>query len=218
MMDLQADAAERLRTYKRLAARNRFVAVLRIGVPAFGVLLLAGLMVQIYISNLASRFGIDSVSIDRDTVTVESPQYSGLLDDGSAYRVWASFADAPLAATDRINLTDAAVEVVSPKGMIMSVTADVALLDTSGEVVLVDGEASFSDSEGTYGTFSQSVFDARSQTLDSQGPVDIVYADGTALTARTMLYDAKAMRWTFSGVNVTLPDTPASTGPGDDSP
>ncbi|KKC37889.1 hypothetical protein WH87_09465 [Devosia epidermidihirudinis] len=213
-MDSHGDAAQRLAIYQRLATRNRVVAVLRIGLPLAGAVLLIGLMLQIYISSIANRFGIDKIAVTRDRVTVEAPEYSGLLDDGSAYRVWASMAEAPLTSTDKINLIDAALVVNSPKGTTMNVNTEEALLDTTREQVTIDGRAYFEDSDGTKGEFSRSVFRAESQTLDSQGPVDINYANGTTVIAETMHYDAKAMIWTFSNVSVTLPDTPGSATDG----
>lgn len=213
-MSSHGEPAQRLAIYRRLAVRNRVVGVLRIALPVFGVLLLAGLMLQIYISSLANRFGIDQIAVSLDTVTVEAPEYSGLLDDGSTYRVSASMAEAPLTSTDQINLIDASLVIQSPEGATMHIRAEEALLDTSKELVTVDGRAYFEDSEGRIGEFSRSIFDAQSQTLNSQGPVEINYANGTTLTAETMIYDAKTLNWTFSKANVTLPNTPGGATDG----
>ena len=57
-MNLHADAARRLKVYKGLQARNRVVAVLRLGVPAMGAVALVLLVGQIYLSSLGSRFGV----------------------------------------------------------------------------------------------------------------------------------------------------------------
>lgn len=213
-MSSHVEPAQRLAIYQRLATRNRVVGVLRIALPVFGVLLLVGLMLQIYISSLANRFGIDQIAVSFDTVTVEAPEYSGLLDDGSNYRVSASMAEAPLSSTDQINLIDANLTITNPRGGTIQVRSEEALLDTSKELVTVEGLAYFEDSEGRTGEFSRSVFDAQSQTLNSQGPVDIAYSNGTTLTADTMIYDAKTLNWTFSNANVTLPNTPGGATDG----
>ena len=71
-MDLQADSAQRLAIYRRLEHRNRVVAILRIAVPALGVIVLAVLLVQIYLSSLTGRFGVGSVSVTRENVTIET--------------------------------------------------------------------------------------------------------------------------------------------------
>lgn len=86
-MNLQADAAQRQAIYRRLEARNRIVAILRVGVPALGVLVLVSLLGQIYVSSLTSRFGVGRIEVTRDSVSIETPEYSGVLDNGTTYRV-----------------------------------------------------------------------------------------------------------------------------------
>lgn len=208
MMDLQADAAERLTVYRRLARRNRIVAILRIGVPALGAIILVSLIGQIYISSLSNRFGVGRISVTRDNVMVEAPEYSGVLEDGTTYHVWAASARASVDATDLIELTDAALTMHRVTGVTMNVTAPAAMLDTAREIVTITGIAYVEDSTGTSGTIYNSVFDYVSQTLKGEGAVHVDYADGTTLDGTGMTYNAKSMVWTFSRANVTLPSTP----------
>lgn len=207
---MHADSADRLAIYQRLAGRNRLVAVLRIGVPALGIVLLASLLLQIYVSSLGSRFGVGRIAVTRDSITVDAPEYAGLLEDGSAYRVWATSAAAAADATDLIALTNAAMTLHRATGVTMQVNAVAAQLDTARQLVLIDGEAQVQDTSGTSGVFKQSEFDWNAQILTANGPVHIDYADGTTLDADGMVYDSVAMVWTFSNANVTLPDTPDS--------
>lgn len=210
MLDLQADAAERFAVYRRLEGRNRIVAILRIGVPALGAILLVSLIGQIYISSLSNRFGVGRITVTRENVTVEAPEYSGVLEDGTIYHVWASNAVAAIDATDLIALTDASLTMDRVTGVTMDVKAPEATLDTAKEIVTIKGIAYVEDSTGTSGTIHNSVFDYVSQTLLGDGAVHIDYADGTTLDGTGMTYDAKSMVWTFSGANVTLPSTPGS--------
>ena len=212
-MNLHADAAQRLAVYRRLEARNRIVAVLRIGVPALGVIALSLLMLQIYVSSTASRFGISQIVVSPESVTVETPQYSGLLDDGTAYRVSASSAQAAIDATDRIGLSQAALTMVKPDGVTIEVEASDAVLDTAGQVVEIAGMAEVADSLGTAGTLFDSVFDYEAQHLTGRGPVSVDYADGTRIEAEGLTYDATTMVWTFNRATVTLPDTPGANEP-----
>ena len=212
-MNLHADAAQRLAVYRRLEARNRIVAVLRIGVPALGVIALSLLMLQIYVSSTASRFGISQIVVSPESVTVETPQYSGLLDDGTAYRVSASSAQAAIDATDRIGLSQAALTMVKPDGVTIEVEASDAVLDTAGQVVEIAGMAEVADSLGTAGILFDSVFDYETQHLTGRGPVSVDYADGTRIEAEGLAYDATTMVWTFNRATVTLPDTPGANEP-----
>lgn len=209
-MNVQAADAHRLAIYRRLERRNRLVAILRIGVPALGALTLVALLGQIYVSSLGSRFGISQISVTRESVTVDAPEYAGLLEDGSAYKVWAESAAAAIEATDIIELTDAALTIDRPTGVFMRADAAAARLDTTNQLVFIDGSAQVEDSTGTSGMFRKSVFDWARQTLTADGPVSIDYADGTTLKAEGLVYDAKALVWTFTRAAVTLPDTPSA--------
>ena len=209
-MDLHADATQRLAIYRGLQARNRVVSILRIGIPALGIVALSALMLQIFVSSRTSRFGIGQIAVSSESITVETPEYSGLLDDGTAYRVSATSAQAAVDATDRIGLTDASLTMVKPDGVTMLVDAREAVLDTTNQLVEVAGIAEVSNSLGTSGLLRNSVFDYAAQRLTGNGPVDIDYHDGTTIVAEGLTYDATTLVWTFTRATVTLPDTPGA--------
>lgn len=209
-MSLHADAAQRLAIYRGLAARNRIVAILRVGVPALGSIALVALVTQIYVSSLGSRFGVGQISVTSERVTVEAPEYAGVLEDGTAYRVSASAAEAATDATDRIGLSDAHLTMTRPDGVTMEVDAPQALLDTTHQVVIVEDVAYVRNSLGTSGVIEDSVFDYVAQELVGKGPVTLDYADGTHIVAEGITYDAVGLAWTFSNATVTLPDTPGA--------
>lgn len=217
-MDLHADAAQRLAVYRGLQARNRVVSILRVGIPALGVVALAALMLQIYVSSRASRFGVGQIAVSSESITVETPEYSGLLDDGTAYRVSATSAHAAVEATDRIGLDDASLTMIKPDGVTMLVDARAAVLDTTNQLVEVEDIAEVSNSLGTSGLLRNSVFDYAAQRLTSNGPVDIDYHDGTTIVAEGLTYDATTLIWTFTRATVTLPDTPGARETAMESP
>jgi len=212
-MNLQADAVERQAIYRRLEARNRIVAILRVGVPALGVLVLVSLLGQIYVSSLTSRFGVGRIEVTRDSVTIETPEYSGVLDNGTTYRVWAEAAQAAIDATDQIALSQGELSMVRTNGVETRINARQAILDTGAETVTIAGLADITESTGTTGTIVDSVFDYATQTLIGHGAVHIDYADGSTLDGVGMTYDASRAVWTFSNANVTLPSTPGSDTP-----
>jgi hypothetical protein len=195
-------------TYARLVRRNRAVAILRVGVPILGAVVLAGLMVQIYVSSLTARFEIGQVSITPDAISIAAPEYVGLLEDGSAYRVWATTARAATGSSHLIDLFEAHVVVDRIDGVQLRASAEEAQLDTVNRLTLVPGLAEISDSTGTAGTLTDSVFDWDGQTLTARGPVDIDNADGSTVKAEGLVYDAAAIVWTFERSIVTLPATP----------
>jgi lipopolysaccharide export system protein LptC len=209
-MSLHGDTAQRYATYRRLVARNRIVSVLRIGVPALGVVVLVGLIGQIYLSSLGSRFDVGRLTVTPESVIVEAPEYTGTLDDGTTYHISATQAQAATAAVDQVGLRDADLEMTRPDGVEMTVQAAAATLDTTRELVLIPGDAWIGNSLGTRGVVTDSIFNYQTQTLTGEGPVTIDYADGTHLLAEGMTYDALTLVWTFTRATVTLPDTPGA--------
>src|SRR5690606_22313394 len=120
---------DRDRLYARLRRRNRFVSALRLGVPILGAVTLVGLIGQIYLSSLGARYGIGQISVTPDAVTVEAPEYAGVLDDGSSYRVTADLARAATSNTDLIGLGNASIVLNRTDGVQMQASALRAELD-----------------------------------------------------------------------------------------
>ncbi|MBD8066390.1 hypothetical protein IC608_13015 [Devosia sp. PTR5] len=210
---MRMPAADRASVYRRLQRRNRTVSVLRLAVPALGFVVLLALSAQIYLSSLGSRFGIDHLTVTPVSIDVDAPEYTGLLEDGSSYRVSAAVARAATSQTEIIDLSEASLSVTNVDGVEMTADAPRARLDTVNQTVQVPGTAQIGDSTGTEGTLTDSVFDWSSQVLTTEGPVAIDYADGAAVRAEGLVYDAKTAIWTFNRATVTLPDTPKAEGP-----
>ena len=213
-----ADVPVQSRIYHRLVRRNRMVAILRIALPGMGLIVLAGLLAQIYLASFTGRFGVGRIEVSPDSILVDAPEYAGLLEDGSAYRVWAERAWAATERPHLIDLRSAHLVVDRPDGVQMQVDAADAQLDTIDQLTIVPGLADIADSTGTVGTLTNSVFDWQAQVLTTTGPVEIDYADGSTVRAAGLVYDAGAHVWTFSRSVVTLPATPGEdvrSGSGD---
>ncbi|WP_108398407.1 hypothetical protein [Devosia submarina] len=196
--------------YRRLEARNRLVGVLRIAVPLSGLLILGVLLVQIYLSGMGDSFSIGRVEVTPDNISVEAPEYAGILSNGTTYRVSAATARAAPGAAHLITLADAGLTMTKPDGVQIHVHADQAVLDTSAEAVVIKDLAYVEDSTGTSGIIADSVFDYAAQTLVGQGAVSLQYADGTTLDGEGLVYDLRQAVWTFTEADVTLPRTPGS--------
>jgi lipopolysaccharide export system protein LptC len=205
MLERAQTADQRLSIYRSLIWRNRLIGLLRFAVPGLGAAIFLGLLVQIYISNLGQQFGISNISINRDTVTVETPQYAGVLGDGSTYRVSAAAAQAATGQLDLIDLTGASVILNRVDGVDMTADASLARLNVSEELVMIPDEIAVGNSLGASGVLRDSVIDYPAQTLESRGGVDFTFTDGMHLQARTMLYDASTQTWQFTGAHLTIP-------------
>src|SRR5690606_38784349 len=100
------------------------VAILRIGLPAVGAVILLGLLLQIVIGSLVPDFGFADISIDRDSLVVDAPAYAGVGGDGSVYEVTAQSARTALGNSDLVYLTGASFTLTQPSGTRFGATAD----------------------------------------------------------------------------------------------
>lgn len=197
-------------TYRRLQQRNRAVRWLRLLVPLLGAAVLVALLAQIIVSSLGGRFSVGSVSVSPEAVTVETPDYVGVMQDGSAYRVSAATARSATSRPDLIQLAEAKLVLNRSDGIQLTADAAQAQLDTTNQLTTVAGLAEISDSRGTTGTLRNSAFDWQAQVLTTNGAVAIDYADGSTVRAEGLHYDAATMVWSFTRSVVTLPSTPGA--------
>src|ERR1051325_6342177 len=124
MLASAQDAGVRARVYAGLEQRNRLVGILRIGLPALGLLVLAGLVLQILVASLLDQFGISNVRIDRENLVVDTPSYSSMTADGTMYSVASQSAQAALGDTDLLHLNKAALTVTKPDGSWLKADAE----------------------------------------------------------------------------------------------
>jgi hypothetical protein len=119
----------------RITTRNRVVTALRVVVPALGLAAFAVLAGQIYIANLARQYGVSGIRIDRGSVVVEAPKYSGTGGDGSRYQVTAREARTPLDRSHMIEMTDATLELLRSPGTSYFARAATATMNSANETV-----------------------------------------------------------------------------------
>ena len=200
-------AEDRRRIYRRIERRNRVVAVLRILVPVLGLVIFGLAVLQVYLVGLGREFGISRLSVDRDRVTVDTPRYTGALDDGTLYQVSALSASASVMSMNLIDLVDAVVVLDRINGSTMTVKAAAAQFDTDTQQVTVAELADIADSAGTTGTMVGLFVDWPKQQISATGAVHFLYPNGTILDAVGMRYDPKDSVWTFSRATLTVPQT-----------
>jgi lipopolysaccharide export system protein LptC len=199
---------QRSAIYSRIARRNRIVAILRIGLPILGGIVLAGLLVRLYVGSLVPDFGFANVTIDRDNLVVETPSYSGVGADGTIYTVAAAAARAAIGDTDLIHLTDASFALKQPTGATYEARAQTARFRMSAQLVTVEGLTNITSSDGMRGTVNDAEVDIGNERMRSAGEVHFIFGGGSTLDAETMTYDGKAQLWTFNNSTVVLKSTP----------
>lgn len=200
--DTLANPEVRAGLYRRLNRRNRVVGVLRIVVPLFGVALLGFLIAQIMIANALKDFGVTGISIERDRLLIETPEYEGVTENGTRYRVVARTASALLSKADVIELGEATLELDRPDGVSFSATAKRALYDLISQTVEIPDLAEVADSRQTEARLYNSFVDWSDQTIHARGGADITFADGTHLLAKTLVMNGASQTWDMTGVTL----------------
>jgi lipopolysaccharide export system protein LptC len=208
-IDAGTDTAEKRRAiYASLTARNRVVAILRIGLPALGALIFAGLVLQLYFGSMVPDFGFANVRIDRENLVFEAPSYAGTGSDGTAYELAAESARAGLSNADIVHLRGASVSMRKPDGSAFAAFAPTAQLSIASQVVTVGG-MELSSNGGLSGTLGEAVIDVLHETLTAPGGAELIFGDGTGLRADAMTYDGATGMWTFTGqVKLSFAETP----------
>jgi hypothetical protein len=206
-------AEQRLATYRGLVFRNRLINVLRIALPVLGLIAFGYFAIHILLASL-NGFTIGKIHFSGATVIVDTPSYSGVMQDGNLYKVSAEAADSAVTNLEVINLKNAELTLKKPSGSALTATAAAGAFDTEDQVLSVPGSAVVHNSAGDTGTLNDVVFNLPDQTLKALGPISIIMADGTKIEAAGLDYDAKTSVWTFGRSTVTLPRTPGSaSGP-----
>ena len=213
-MSARAETAElRLQIFSALRARNRIVAILRIGVPGIGAVVFLGVVAQILIASVANDFGIGRVTVNGDQVTVDTPTYAGVMSNGDTYKISAEGAHTALTDMSVIDLKKVGVVLVKPDGTQMSAQSETAALETIRQTVTIPGTTEVSDSRGNSGTLDKVFIDWPRQTMKASGKVSMLMRDGATINADALDYSAKTAVWTFKNATLTVPEIP-----GDDTP
>lgn len=197
--------------YAALVWRNRFIGVLRVGVPVVGLVMLVVLLAPVLLASLTTQFGIGRVSFQGKTVSVDTPDYEGVLADGATYRITAGGASAALDALDVVNLKDAHIEVTKANGLTMRANAGAAALHLANQVITIPGQAEVANSSGTSGTLENATIDWTTQSLTTTGPAHFDLENASTIDAASMAYDAKTNVWTFNRATLTMPQAPGAT-------
>jgi lipopolysaccharide export system protein LptC len=207
MASLATPADPRARLYDRLDRRNRLVALLRWGVPAAGVLVLAVVVGGIVLAGLSQRFGFSSIRIDRNNLVVETPQLTSTGEDGTVFALSALSAKVSIVQSDMVDLIEAKLTSATPDGIETTAIADAAQLQTTDQLLDVPGTTAINSTNGFFGTLDGVFLDIMNWTMVASGKVDLTLPDGMRIESVGMTFDRDKHLTTFTDVTVTLPMT-----------
>jgi hypothetical protein len=199
------------RTLQRLETRNRVVAILRIAMPALGAIVALGLVFQVVVSTFGPGFALAGLSIDRDNLVVSKPSYAGVGADGRTYRMTADEARVALDGSGAV-LLKGVVGDYGTTGAMFHASAGDARMDMATQSLGVPGVTNLSSDEGLSGTLTGLTADLPHEAIAASGPVTLHFADGSTLTAQSMLRDPVTEIWHFEHAEVSLAATPGEDG------
>ncbi|MCB1518631.1 MAG: hypothetical protein KDJ19_13580 [Hyphomicrobiaceae bacterium] len=197
VVDPHQSAASRGRLYSRLLWRNRLIGFLRWAVPLLGLALAGFLIGSIIIANLAKDYGIKRLRLEDDKIVVDTPEYSGVMSDGTTYSVVAEAAKIQIDDTDIIDLETATIKTEDKRDYSLTARSDFAVLDLKEQTVTVPDLMRTVDSDGVRGWLHQALIEWRDQTLTSSGDVRFKFPDGGDINAASLKYDADKDIWNF---------------------
>lgn len=197
-----ANPAVRAGLHQKLRRRNRFVGVLRILVPLAGLMLLGFLIAQIVIANMARDYGISGIRFERDRLLIDNPRYEGVTEGGIRYKVVAKTASALISKADSIELGEATLDIQRPDGVSFTATAAHALYNLVGQTIEVPDVVDVIDSRRTTARLHNVFTDWGAQTVNARSGAEITFADGTKLTAQSLVMYGSQNRWDMTGVTV----------------
>ena len=195
---------DREQIYRALGRRNGFIALLRIMVPLFGVAVLFVLLFQIIVANLASGLNISGVRLEKDTLVIDAPEYSGVMANGTRYKIVADAAAAAISGRDLVDLSNASVDLLRTDGYRMLAYATEAQFKIAEQKVDVADLMSVSDSHGMNAKLLNATIDWVAQTLVARDNVYVTFADGSVLTGASLVYDAGQEIWEFGSVKLVV--------------
>jgi len=205
-MSFGADTQQRLARRQALVARNRLVSILRIGLPALGIVVVVLFFLQILLASFLNDFRIGNITVSGDSVAIDTPSYSGVTADGDLYTISAQGASTAITNLNLIAISNGELAVTQPDGEQMWARTAHGSFDSIAQTMTIPGVADVSNSSGDKGTLRQVVVDVPHKLLTASGPVAIQFQDGSKLAAEGMRYDAHTRIWTFDRATLVVPD------------
>ena len=191
--------------YQSLLRRNSAVAALRLLVPLLGLVVLALLLVQIIIANLADDFGMSGVRIQNDKLIIDSPQYGGVMANGTKYTINSEAATTSLGNAEIVELTKAQFFLVRPDTYSLLAASEDAKFDMVDQKVKIAGMMAVSDNRGMQANLTNSIISWADQSLFTKDDVEITFKDGSVITGETLEYDAGSNMWNIVRVRILIP-------------
>ena len=191
------------RAQKTARRHSRAVKVLRLFLPAVGVLIFAGMVGMIVVFNYLSNLGIGAVSLTSDGLVMHRPELSGH-DGDRSYRVTATRAVQRLSNPMIIDLEMIRADIVPGPDQSARITALKGTYDNTAETLRLYDGLQVEWSEGYTVDLSEVTIDLKSGALRTKEPI-VIRSDKGTIKAGRLSYDQEAGKVRFTdGIKMTL--------------
>ncbi len=194
------------RMFNAINRRQLVVRALRLLVPIIGILLFLVLITPILLGMFFPSAQFDAIRISNNQLVVDAPRAKGNLSDGGSYDISAHSAQTDLADQNVVTLVDLLGDLDFVDGTTARATSADGLYTFSTQELELLSTIDIVASNGDNGIIGSGIVKIAPQIFEGKDGVQLKFADGSALDADTMYYDAGRGKWTFK--NFTLNFTP----------
>jgi lipopolysaccharide export system protein LptC len=196
------------RLYRRALRHSRRVRLLRAGLLAAVVAVLAGLVIDNYLPSVGALHlpgAIDSVIIQGTKITMQNPRLTGYTSDGRAYQFNAEAAAQDVTKPDLVQLETIRSKMAMADKSTVDLWADAGVYDMKGDMLTLNNNIRLVSSTGYQARLSQALVDVRKGNVVSDAPVWVKLLNGWLDAKRLEITDnGEVLR--FSDVSMTLQD------------
>lgn len=166
---------------------SRWVAVLKIAFPLIAIALLSTVFLVPREDKIEGGLVFTKIDIATlgDGLTISNPRFSGITNSGDTFTITAKRAIPDAAKPTKIEMADITAHLTFSDGLLVDVAAPFGVARLGSQVLEIEGELTASGSNQYSFKAEGGVFDLRSGTYESDGPVQLD-GPGQHLTAEKM--------------------------------
>jgi lipopolysaccharide export system protein LptC len=193
-------AAENERAFRSGERHSRHVAILRKGLPALALVVLAGYFIS---SSLSVTVGdvtasISGVEVNDGALRMTNPKFQGTDKKNGAYVVSAEYADQDLKNPKVIRLHAIKANLSTPSGSWSRMEAVRGVFNSEADRLVMQEKITVATSSGVTGELTQASLNTKTQTLRSHQRVHFELTHGT-VKANALTFNSGEHVLTFRG-------------------
>jgi lipopolysaccharide export system protein LptC len=192
--------------FRAAARHSRLVRFLRLAVPAFVVVVVAGVCVASFFNparllpNLPTGGSLASVGISGSKITMQLPRLEGYTRDARPYQFTAKTAAQDLLKPDNVEMSEIHTKMEMGDKAVVEMSAATGLYHSKADQLILRENIVVTSTSGYEGHLSEAVVDMKSGHIVSDKPVEVKLLNGL-LNASRLEIEGEVIR--FDG-GVTL--------------